>query len=625
MSKPRIALVGAPNSGKTTLYNWLTASRYKTVNYPGSTVEIALGDVASHLGEGVEFMDTPGVYSLLAKSADEEVTHQALFEGAGYGPADGVLILVDGTQVERQMFLVEQIRQTGLPFAVVVTMSDLLRKQNVSLRVEELRRELKADVLLFEGLLAGGLKEIVEAAKTLARTPDAKVTPKDPIKDVAAAQAAAKRLSEILLGDIPAQRSALAGLVGRTAAWDRWLLHPIFGLLVFILIMGGLFTSIFWLAAPAMDFVDGLFSSSGDWLRGAMGEATITDFTVDGMIAGFAAVLVFAPQIFILFIGVAILEGSGYLARAATLIDKPFSAIGLSGRSFVPILSGFSCAVPAMMATRNISSARDRWITNFIIPLMSCSARLPVYALLLAFLFRDAPAWKPGLALAALYFASLLVGAAAAAVLNRFLPQEPAGSLLMMELPLFRRPRTRVVLRQAFSRTWSYVRRSGPIIFVIAMLMWVGTTFPRGEEGMDPSHQIEQSYAGRLGHFIEPAVEPLGVDWRVGVGLISAFAAREVFVSTLAVTFNITDEDEEAQSQGLLAQMQVAQTRKGEPVFTTASVWGLLVFFMIALQCMSTFAVARRESGSWKFAVSQVVVFNLLAYVAAAAVVALLS
>jgi ferrous iron transport protein B len=291
----------------------------------------------------------------------------------------------------------------------------------------------------------------------------------------------------------------------------------------------------------------------------------------------------------------------------------------MSGRSFVPILSGYACAVPAIIATRNISSARDRWITSFVIPLMTCSARLPVYAILLAFLFHGEASWKAGFSLAVLYLASLVVGGIAAAVVNRFLPKKDV-SFFMMELPIYRRPRFRVLVRQAFTRTMSYVKRAGPPIFIFAVLIWVGTTFPHYQE-TNAQQKLEQSYAGQLGKVIEPVVSPMGVDWRVGVGLISAFAAREVFVSSLAVVFNITDENADSQQASLLTQMGTAVNSVGEKVFTVSSVIGILIFFMIALQCMSTVAVQFRESGSFNFAMGQLIAFNLIAYALTVAVV----
>jgi len=615
-----IALIGAPNSGKTTLYNWLTGSNFKTVNYPGATVEFSLGRLASHLrtndDEPTLVMDTPGTYSLHPKSADEEVTLKALYENPKVGRADAVIVVVDGTQMSRHLPLVQQIKETGFPVVVALTMADLLRKQNIQVSLGVLEKEFGCPVIPFEGLLGGGLKEIVTAVRTLKQNP---TVVKPTLWNFETQEQKIKQCEDLAnrtLNQKGAEAQAkLQALVQNTRVLDKAFLHPILGLLLFIVIMGALFTSIFWVAAPLMDIVDGGFSSLAGTVAGLEEKALWTDFLANGIVASFGAVFVFVPQIFILFLGIGILESTGYLARAATLIDRPFSMLGMSGRSFVPILSGFACAVPAMIATRNISSARDRWITNFIVPLMTCSARLPVYALFLAFLFKDQPAWKAGISMAILYFAAAFVGAIAAGVINKFLPQGQ-NAFFMMELPLYRRPRIRVLLRQSLTRTMSYVKRAGPPIFIFATIMWAASTFPHYNME-DATQKLEQSYAGQVGHVIEPLVAPMGVDWRVGIGLISAFAAREVFVSSLAVTFNITDENEDSAQASLLDQMATAVNSKGEKIFTVASVVGLLIFFMIALQCMSTVAIAAREMGSYKFAVAQLVAFNLVAYLLA--------
>lgn len=609
-----IALVGAPNSGKTTLYNWLTGSRFKTVNYPGATVEFSLGHLASHLGEGLMVMDTPGTYSLHPKSADEWVTLRSLYENPKVSKIDGIILIVDGTQISRHLQLVMQMKETGFPMIVVITMSDLLRREGVEIDFDYLKRTFECPVLAFDGLLAGGLKEIVAEAQRL----EALQTPTRPVpwgfelqdKKLKECERIAQ---EALQHKTEHAQERLNRIVVTTEKIDRLLLHPILGFLFFIVIMGGLFASVFWLATPFMDLIDGWFTSLGESVAD-IGPGTLwADFLANGVVASFAAFMVFIPQIFILFVGIGLLESSGYLARAATLIDRPFSALGMSGRSFVPLLSGFACAVPAIIATRNIPSTKDRLITSFVVPLMSCSARLPVYALFIAFLFHGQSALYAGLAMAGLYLASIIVGTLAAGIVSKFIPRKEP-SLFMMELPIYRRPKVRVLLRQAWTRTLSYVKRAGPIIFVFAVVIWVGSTFPQ-YESEDSYAKLEQSYIGQMGKFIEPVVQPMGVDWRVGVGLISAFAAREVFVSSLAVTFNITDTDEETQQQALLSQMSTATNAAGERIFTVSSVIGLMIFFLIALQCMSTVGVQIRESGSWKFAMTQLVVFNLGAYV----------
>lgn len=312
--------------------------------------------------------------------------------------------------------------------------------------------------------------------------------------------------------------------------------------------------------------------------------------------------MVFVPQIFILFFGIGFLENTGYLARAATLIDRPFAILGMSGRSFVPLLSGFACAVPAMMATRNISSPRDRWITNFIIPFMTCSARLPVYALLLSFLFYQEAIWKSALALTAIYFLSLLLGAVAASIINKIL-EKNNRSLFMMELPLYRRPILRNLFTSSMQRTFSYVKKAGPAIFVFSVIVWLGTTFPSYQEE-NPQIQLEQSYLARAGQQFEPIFTPMGGDWRTGVGLTAAFAARETFVSTMAVLFHLTDQED-----GMMQALTDAKTKDGSKLFTVSSVLGLILFFMVAMQCLSTFAIARKEQDA-KFAWIRVIGFK---------------
>jgi ferrous iron transport protein B len=616
-SDRKVVLIGAPNSGKTTLYNWLTNSKFKTVNYPGATVEYAVGSSAERIGTpAFTVIDTPGTYSLFPKSQDEEVTLKVLTRELPFGRANQVLVVVDGTQLARHLLLAKQVRETGLPFVIVVTMADLLRKSGVELDKSVLEKEFEAPVVLFDGLLGGGLDEI--AATLRRQSPGTEAQTLEPWADSVLA-AKLGRLEHLAKEALPAQSAKkIDAIYERSSKIDRVLLHPFWGLVLFFAIMSTLFVSIYWLATPFMDGIDSGFTWMAEWVK-AHGEGSlIADFLADGILLSFSAVLVFVPQIFILFLGIGLLESSGYLARAATLIDRPFSKVGLTGRAFVPVLSGFACAVPAIMATRNLSSKRDRWITNFIIPLMTCSARLPVYALLLGFLYQGEPAWKPGLALAALYFGALLVGSVSAAILNRILAQADR-SFLMMELPLYRRPRLRVLLAQTLTRTRSYVKRAGPVIFVLAVLIWVSSTFPNARAETDQA-KLEASYLAQAGHYVNPIFEPMGVDWRVGVGLMSAFAAREVFVSTLAMIFNVQG-DEDSRAEGLLKEMGQATSANGSKIFTTATVMGLLVFFMIALQCMSTFAIQVKESGSTKFALVQLVLFNVAAYALAVGIV----
>lgn len=615
-----LALVGAPNCGKTTLYNWLTGSKFKTVNYPGATVEYSLGALASHLNQDgkskLQIMDTPGTYSLQPKSADEVVTVKSIYENPQFGRVEAIAVVVDGTQLSRHLFLAQQVFETGFPMVLVVTMSDLLKKQNIDLDIDLLKQHFKCPVVTFDGIFGKGLPEILKAVQTLRVSNQVQ---RPIVWDETTLPSKVKMVHELAdkaLAKVEASHKKLNNIVEKTASLDRYLLHPVFGIFLFFAIMATLFTSIFWLASPFMDMIDKGFSFVAKTILDRGDGALWAQFLANGVISSFSAVLVFVPQIFILFFGVGILESTGYLARAATLIDRPFSKFGMSGRSFVPVLSGFACAVPAIMATRNISSKRDRLITSFILPLMTCSARLPVYTLLLSFLFKDQAPYKAGIALAGLYLGSLVVGAFAAMILNRILSKHKDFTHFLMELPLYRIPKWKVLFTQSLNRTSAYAKRAGPLIFLFAVILWVGTTFPN-YENKDDAIKIETSYMGQLGAKIEPVFQPMGADWRVGIGLMSAFAAREVFASSLAVVFNATNDDADTQNKNLLDSMVKAKDSSGRMIFTGPSVIALILFFMIAMQCISTFGVMAKESGSLKLATVQLISFNVVAYILA--------
>jgi ferrous iron transport protein B len=610
-----IALIGSPNSGKTTLFNWITGSKVRAVNYAGSTVDCFRGNSLPVYGLSTPVVDTPGVYSLQPHGQDEEVTLRAL-NAPGVDAIHSVIVVVDGTQLNRQLYLVRQVQELGIPFVVAVTMVDIVKNSGRQLDLDKLSDLVDAPVLPVDGRLGGGVAELLEQARSLTHG-RLSSGPRNLIWDNSKIEkeiAVSESWARLVMTKTPEQRS-----LDHLRRWDRVLLHPFWGVVFFVLIMTGLFSSIFWLAAPLMDLVDSAFSFLANHTTAVLGETALSHFIADGIISGVGAVMVFVPQIFILFVGFTLLEDTGYLARAATIVDRPMHKIGLSGRAFVPILSGFACAVPGIMATRNVRSPRERWITVFIIPFMTCSARLPVYALLLTFLFRGDEAWKAGLALTGLYMGGLFLGALAAAVLNRILKAERESHFLM-ELPIYRWPKAGFTLRLAFRRTRSYVKKAGPTIFFFVLVLWAGTHFPYHSEAT-PTQQLEQSALGQLGQVLGPVFHPMKVDWRVGLGMMSAFVAREVFVSSMAVIFNIASTDNDASMQeSLLEKMRSAQWPDGSPIFTVASVCGLIVFFMIALQCLSTTGVTWREMGSWKYAVVQLVSLNVLAYVAAVVV-----
>lgn len=612
------ALVGSPNSGKTTLYNWLTGSKSKTVNYPGSTVEYGLGTLRPQLssrigGEAVRIVDTPGIYSLIPQSDDEQVTHDVLFDdNHRVEQIDGVVVVLDATQLSRHLIIARQIMESGYRTVFVLTMRDLIEKEGSEIDLARLKNELNSEIVLFDGILGRGLDELLQALAAPAPEERPVACPDWTLEQ----QTELIKWAQAVNGQAILKRNEKKSAHHFTHQMDRWLMHPVLGFVIFFAIMTLLFAGIYWLAAPVMDLIDGLFGDAiglaTDNIPGLVGE-----FLGNGLIAAIGGVVIFVPQIFILFLGIGILESTGYLARVGALIDKPLSLVGLGGRSFVPLLSGFACAIPAIMATRNITSRKERIIAQSIIPFMTCSARLPVYALLIAFLFKDENPFMAGFVMALLYFGAILVGAIAANVIAVFV-EDRSQSRLIMELPLYRRPRFLFILTQSLSKSKSFLMRAGPIIFGLALVLWFATNFPRVEyqdgHAAEATEIAQHSYAAQVGHAMEPVFRPMGVDWRVGFGLISAFAAREVFVSAMALTFNIADEDEDAQTTGLLAAMEKATFPDGTPIFTTASVVGILIFFMIALQCTSTVGILKKEMGSWKPALLQLFFSNLVAY-----------
>jgi ferrous iron transport protein B len=616
------ALVGSPNSGKTTLYNWLTGARSKTVNYPGATVEYSVGSLRQALSEKAQgyqprIIDTPGIYSFNPQSEDEVVTYNTLFDATALKlKIEGVLIVADATQLNRHLVLVEQLKQTGYPLLLIVTMSDVVEKQKALFDLETIQNKLGVDVVAFDGILGRGLDQIVQKMQLIDQKTQSmglKIT--KPVRW--SLQQQEQYLNEAQMISDSALKYPASNQINSDSdpldSVDRFLLHPLFGFIFFFVIMTLLFSSIYWMAQPAMDLIDQSFGflseKTIEFIPGLLG-----DFLGSGLITAIGGVVIFIPQIFILFLGIGLLEASGYLARVAALIDKPLALIGLGGRSFVPLLSGFACSIPAIMATRNITSKKEKLIAQSIIPFMTCSARLPVYGLLIGFLYGDSNPFMAGLIMSVLYFAAILVGAIAAKVLSLILKGEKS-TRLMMELPAYRRPRFRILIWQALTKSKTFVFRAGPIILVLALVLWFGTTFPRPPAGveMSESQVAAQSYAAKIGQSVEPLFKPLNVDWRVGFGLISAFAAREVFVSSLALVFNVDGKDE-AQTEGLLKSMREATFEDGSKIFTVASVVGIFIFFIIALQCISTVSILKRESGSWKPALLQLGLSNVFAY-----------
>lgn len=770
-AKLTVALAGNPNSGKTTLFNALTGLRQKVANYPGVTVEKKTGRCKLPDGSVADIIDLPGTYSLISRSPDEHVAMEVL---RGLRPdtarPDVVIVVVDASNLQRNLYLVSQLIELGRPLVVALNMIDIAERRGLRVSAETLSRELgvpvipvvgykrkgiaelkaailkagvapmpdwplpqamKEEVLLVGGGLAilnspeqavgissarfssparlDGYRAMAERLLIGDRAGDLKnVAAREPVSSLL--NSATTRLQTLgidpMQADVEAHYRWIEGVAQRVASAgsqapealvlsyepkrtltqrvDAILIHKVWGLLVFALIMGALFVTLFWLAQPIMDAIQNGIKALGVWTTTHLSDGPLKDLLNDGIFAGVGAVVVFVPQIALLFFFLAILEDSGYLARAAFLMDRLLAKTGLHGKSFIPLLSSFACAIPGIMATRTIENRRERLATILVAPFMSCSARLPVYTLLIgAFFASFGPLRQAGIMLAC-YALGIVAAAGTAWLFKRTLTSGPATSFIL-ELPTYKIPQASQVARQVWMNTRAFLTKAGTTIFCLSVILWAMAYYPRlpqnlsaqakaaampaaklqvklqtynpksQEESkllaesssagdklresmvadMSPQEQsqaeeiagqkvaaaqAEYSLSGRLGHFMEPALRPLGYDWKIGIGLVSAFAAREVFVSSMGIVYsvgNVEDGKTADLSKAMRADTYSSGPRAGKPVWTPIVAVSLLVWFVLAMQCMSTFAVVRRETGGWRWPIFMLVYMNALAYVVA--------
>lgn len=618
-----VCLAGIPNAGKTALMNALTGGGFHTANYPGVTVTLSKGKSKSEFGPEINLVDLPGVHSTSARSPEEELSCSVLEDRHPTIKPDAIIAVVDATQLERHLKFAAFAARRGKPVVIALTMMDLLGRSGQSVNADKLAASLGVPVIPVDGRTSWGAGELLDMLRREVGQPAHKESALARLPDDAVEAYRELRMLIDRSGAVRRSKPLALAADSLTEQIDRIVLNRFLGFPIFFAALVALFASIFWVAQPFMDGVEWLFAQAAQLTTSVLPESILTRFIAEGLIGGVGSVAVFFPQIVILFFLMTLLEDSGYLARGAALVDRPLSFLGLHGRSFVPMLSGFACAIPAVLATRTIPQKRERLLTIWILPLMSCSARLPVYALLLAALLPDSPG-RTGLALAGIYVASLLAGALTAGLISRFVLPKRSSSILAMELPTYRKPLLKPSLKMTWSRSASYLKKAGGPIIIISALLWLLSNFGLGSHQPEvPDRQaapfittseLDNSFASDIGQTIEPALRPMGADWRVGVGLISAFAAREVFVSTMAIVFHVAG-DEEAQQAGLLESLRSATlSNTNEPVFTTSSVIGLIVFFFFSLQCLSTVAVVRSETGSWQVAGLQLLFYTGLGY-----------
>lgn len=633
-----IALAGNPNAGKTTLFNSLTGLKQKVANYPGVTVERKEGPWKLN-GQSANLIDLPGLYSLDATSLDEHIARNIITgEQAGIPKPDAIVAVVDATNLERNLYLVMQLLEFGVPVVIALTMIDVFEKEKHEIDVEMLASLLKTPVVAVNAKSGRGRAELAANIKAILGTKPTSPCVYDGTDD------------EGPNGKIFARYNFIANVV-QESVWhsdqkqhrlteriDRVLTHKVFGLVILVAILLVVFQTIFSWASLPMDLLDKGFGDLADLVRAEMPPGVLTDMLADGVIKGVGGVVVFLPQILLLFFFISLLEDSGYMSRAAFLLDKLMSRVGLHGKAFLPLISSFACAIPGIMATRTIESRRDRFATIMIAPFMSCSARLPVYTLMIAAFFAGQTVFGfislGALLMLAMYMLGIVVAIIVAFVLKRTVLKAPPPPFLM-ELPPYRLPNLRTVLQNMLTRAFLFLKRAGTVILAISIILWALMYFPRQsvppvvgglsvESGVKPaaaagdsdSEQLKHSFAGKLGHVIEPVIQPLGFDWKIGVALIASFAAREVLVSTLSIIYNV-GKDENEQSETLITAVRDAKTDDGKPAWTPLTALTLMVFFVLAMQCMSTVAVVRRETNSWTWPLFMIGYMTGLAYLGA--------
>ncbi|MGB2092072.1 MAG: ferrous iron transport protein B [Akkermansiaceae bacterium] len=681
-----IALAGNPNSGKTTLFNALTGSNQKVGNYPGVTVSRVSGVLRTPHGHKYELLDLPGCYSLSAQAPDEKITRDVLLgDQQGSDLPAAVLCVVDASNLERHLYLVTQVMDLGLPVVVALNKVDVAQRQGIRINLELLAEELGLPVVACQANKSVGVLDIKHAIRRPLPLPSVRKWQADKHTEAAITELAhqlkaqgienAEPHSIHLLADAEYRNNQQAGISeearqsgidsaetcarenispedaiskartqwvqslcslavrrkepGQAASGltlsdriDQIVLHPLWGWLFFAGLMFGIFWTIFSLAEYPMGWVDALIGLITDGVAGALPEGDLKDLIVDGIIAGVGSVVIFLPQILLLLFFIGLIETSGYMARAALLMDRLMNKVGLSGRAFLPLLSSYACAIPGIMSTRSMDSAKQRLLTILIAPWMSCTARLPVYSLLIGMLLAGYGSLTQALVLAATYMLGTATALFAAWLLAPRVKGDEGPSHFLLELPEYSIPDMSYTCRHLAERAWSFLRKAGTVILGLCILLWALETYPKPKEGTpaaeDPALALEQSYMGKMGQAIEPVVKPLGYDWRTGTALIAAFAAREVFNANLAISFSVEEgEDEDEFLANLRSKLDAATWPDGRKIYTPLTTISLLVFFVYALQCLPTTVVVRRETGSWKWAIGQLAAMSIVAWCAA--------
>ena len=635
----KIALLGNPNTGKSSVFNLLTGMRQKIGNFPGVTVEKKSGNYSDGK-ELIEIIDFPGTYSLNPRSVDEEVVSKVLNDPSNPDYPDLIMAVIDASRIENNLFLFTQLYDLGLPMVLVLNMWDLAKKEGIQIDLNKLQECFPDITIIHTNARVGiGKDRIIDTIKNHKKRAETSFIKSDEApqkteenyeRKIAALRK--KKIQELTPRFVEKEKTK------KTSKLDLLFVHPVWGYLFFLLVLMVIFQFIFSFASYPMDWIEGSFLSLSEFTASTLPSGAVNDLISQGIVPGIGGVFIFIPQIALLFFFIAILEETGYLSRVVFIMDRIMRPLGLNGKSIVPLMSSLACAIPGVMSTRTISNWKERLITILIAPLMSCSARIPVYTLLIALVIPEGHVFGfiniQGLVLFGLYLLGIL-GALLTAFVLKLLIQNKSKGFLLLEIPNLKAPVWRNVGFTVLEKIKIFVFDAGKIILAISIILWFMASYGPGNEiekssqelikseaykasnsdeqqSLKSSVMLENSYIGHLGKFIEPVIEPLGYDWKIGISLISSFAAREVFVGSLSTIYAVHDEREE--KQNLRETMKNEKRADGTPTYSMASGISLMVFYVFAMQCMSTLAVVKRETQSWKWPIIQLTFMGVLAY-----------
>ena len=691
-NKPNIALIGNPNSGKSSLFNLLTGLRQKVGNFPGVTVEKKEGGFILPGKQDCIVLDLPGTYSLYPRRTDEFVSYKQLMNPENGESIDLAIVVADASNLRRNLLYVSQVIDLKVPVIVALTMVDLAKKRGIKIDVDCLSREMQVPVVVVNARTGKGIEQLKSTVSQMLHIEvigqdfypiedlakeaisemrelipnlgnygaihhlinhesfDLKSGIQDKIEEIEAKykfnhtkiqaediQLRYKKIRQVMLKSVEEQSIEKRKMFSERL--DHFFLHRTWGYLIMGVVLFILFQSVFWVAEYPMNLIESGVGMLGGWLGSVLPEGWIADIVINGILAGLGGILVFVPQIMILFGLITLLEDTGYMARISFLSDRIMRRVGLNGKSVMPMIGGFACAVPAIMSARNIENKKERLLTIMVTPFMSCSARLPVFTILASMIVPDQKIFGifslQGFVLMGLYVLGIVIALLVSYVMNLFIKIKEK-SFFILELPVYRQPRWKNILYTMVEKAKVFVFDAGKVIMVISLVLWAFSSFGPSEKRNkieenyatliknDPVNEskyqaekssalLENSYAGIMGRSIEPVIKPLGYDWKIGIALITSFAAREVFVGTMATLYSV-GEDADENSETLRNKMHAARRSDGTLVYTTATGYSLLIFYLLAMQCMSTLAVVKRETGSWKWPIIQLIYMTGLAY-----------